>query len=475
MRNLNHCIIIPVIILTFVANGCSGDEDAERDENSEGEDVSTEEQHSDESASEQEQEQEPNEWLDERVADADSPPESLDEILAYEPGPLANKRIDDYEEEFMDVMEPIMQFEADEWDEKEETYDKLWTLIYSWVAADFPDPDNIIQQIRQSQVGHPDFEDEGQFSFEDQFNAQIILDASGSMAQEIEGTSKMEIAKDSIESFVETLPEDAQIGLRVYGHEGDNTNEGREESCASSELVYDIEEYDEDAFADELDDVESTGWTPIAYSLQEAEQDFEDFPGDENTNIIYLVSDGIETCDGDPIEAADQLNSSEVEPFLNIIGFDIDSEGQEELRELADMTEGTYTNAANEDELTQQLEQSEALSERWEDWLSGAQSDASSERYAMQNSTIQGYRNDWTDLMRRQDYAARQDIARFLDDEEVITTDARQYIESQSSDLESMKRDIADEIQEELEDINNENYEEMVEEIEELQDEYVND
>ena len=74
-----------------------------------------------------------------------------------------------------------------------------------------------------------------------------------------------------------------------------------------------------------------------------------------------------------------------------------------------------------------------------------------------------------------QDNAARLDIANFLGDEEVITEDARQYIRSESDDLQSMKSDIADEIRDDLDDINDENYEEMVEEIEELQDEYVND
>ncbi|QQK81400.1 VWA domain-containing protein [Salicibibacter cibi] len=474
MDRVNHFVIIPIIALIIAATGCSGEEDTEQEEENEVEDEPSEEEQDEENDA-TEQQQDPNEVLDELVADVNSPPENLDEILEQDPGPLSGQRMDDYEEEFLEVMEPLMEFEADEWEETEETYEKLWTLIHSWVATDFPDPDNIIQQIRQTQIGHPDFEDEGQFSFEDQFNAQIILDASGSMAEEIDGTSKMDIAKDSIASFVETLPEDAQIGLRVYGHEGDNTNEGREESCNSSELVYDIQEYEEDEFADELDDVEPTGWTPISYSLQEAEQDFEDYPGEENTNIIYLVSDGIETCDGDPVEAAEQLSSSEVEPFLNIIGFDIDPEGQEELRELAEMTEGTYTNAANEDELTQQLEQSEELSERWEDWLSGAEVDASRDWYSMKHSTIAGYRNDWTDLMRAQDYAARSDIARFLRDEEIISNEASQYIQSESSDLQSMKWDIADEIQDDLQDINEENYEEMVEDIEELQDEYVND
>ncbi|SDJ01833.1 vWA domain-containing protein [Natribacillus halophilus] len=465
MGKLTHVVIVSLMALILVTYGCSDDEATEQEENGDIEDESTTEQDP----------QDPNEWLDEQVADVDAPPEDLDEILEQEPGPLAGQRMDDHEEEFMEVLEPLMQFEADEWEETEETYEQLWTLIHSWVANDFPDPNNIVQQIRQTQIGHPDFEDEGQFSFEDQFNAQIILDASGSMGEEIEGTSKMEIAKDSIESFVETLPEDAQIGLRVYGHEGDNTNEGREESCESSELVYDIQEYDEDAFADELGDVEPTGWTPISYSLQEAEQDFENYPGEENTNIIYLVSDGIETCDGDPVEAAEQLSSSEVQPFLNIIGFDIDPEGQEELRELADMTEGTYTNAANEDELTQQLEQSEELSERWEDWLSGAQSEAHSDRFQISMGDIPAYRSEWREGYRVQESAVRLDIANFLEDEDVITDDARQYIRSEADDLQSMKSDIADEIRDDLDDINDENYEEMVEDIEELQDEYVND
>ncbi|GAK06105.1 D-amino acid dehydrogenase large subunit [Geomicrobium sp. JCM 19037] len=274
-------IKIPIfIVLSIVISGCTNDESGAD------EDLSNDEQ--DAPKEEPQSSDDPHEVLDELIADLDAPPEDLAEALEQSAGPLQQKRIDDDEEAFMEVMAPLMEFDAEEWDDSEETHDQLWTLVHSWVAADFPGPNSIVQQIRQSQIGHPDFEEDGTFSFEDQFNVQLILDASGSMAGEIDGTSKMDIAKDSILAFIDTLPEDAQVGLRVYGHEGDNTSEGQEVSCQSSELIYDIQEYDEGEISDVLNDIEPTGWTPISYSLQEAERDFMEYPGEENTDIIYL-------------------------------------------------------------------------------------------------------------------------------------------------------------------------------------------
>ena len=60
------------------------------------------------------------------------------------------------------------------------------------------------------------------FAFEvyaDTTNVMIVLDASGSMRGQIEGRTKMEIAKQAIREVLKTIPEDVRVGLRVYGHQ----------------------------------------------------------------------------------------------------------------------------------------------------------------------------------------------------------------------------------------------------------------
>ena len=48
-----------------------------------------------------------------------------------------------------------------------------------------------------------------------QVNVAILLDASGSMKEKVDGQVKMELAKESIQRFVAELPEGTQVSLRV--------------------------------------------------------------------------------------------------------------------------------------------------------------------------------------------------------------------------------------------------------------------
>ncbi|GAK06106.1 hypothetical protein JCM19037_4674 [Geomicrobium sp. JCM 19037] len=106
--------------------------------------------------------------------------------------------------------------------------------------------------------------------------------------------------------------------------------------------------------------------------------------------------------------------------------------------------------------------------------MRGASLDASQTRFALKHSTIAGYRNTWTSLLRSQDFAAK-DIIRFLESEGHISSDALQYLTSKTNELRDEIWDIADDLQDDLNEINDSNYEEMVEEIEQLNDMYVNE
>jgi Ca-activated chloride channel homolog len=71
-------------------------------------------------------------------------------------------------------------------------------------------------------------------------NLELILDLSGSMARDIGGgETRMEAAKRVMNDVIDALPEreGVNVGFRIYGHLGDNTEAGRAVSCQSSELV----------------------------------------------------------------------------------------------------------------------------------------------------------------------------------------------------------------------------------------------
>ncbi|MBC8160867.1 MAG: VWA domain-containing protein, partial [Roseiflexaceae bacterium] len=179
----------------------------------------------------------------------------------------------------------------------------------------------------------------------------LMLDSSGSMAAQLGGQSKMEIAKNVMTRFVDTLPATANVALRVYGHTGSNAEVDRPVSCQGTEQIYPFQPLDAAKFKSAIAGFDATGWTPIAASLEAAQQDFAQFDGATSSNIIYLVSDGIETCDGDPVAAARALHESGIQAVVNIIGFDVDAEGTAQLKAAAEAGGGVYYPANNADEL----------------------------------------------------------------------------------------------------------------------------
>ncbi|SES21387.1 Ca-activated chloride channel family protein [Gracilibacillus ureilyticus] len=327
-------------------------------------------------------EEEPINRLTDIITDAPEEPTTLDEILLYPTGPLAgNGRIigeepvmstDELAEYVMNVLPPIEE-------DADEAYLEEWWKAYRYLFAEaYPDPRNIITEMKWDNFGNEGIEDE-RFHMKDQINVLIILDVSGSMANEIDGKSMMEIAKDSIIDFTTELPEEANIGLRVYGHEGKSTGKTREQSCQATDLIYDFQSSDGNSIENVIDPFEPTGWTPIALSLEKVKEDFSKFPGEQNNNLVYIVSDGAETCDGDPASVAKELAESEIQTIINVIGFNVDIEGQNHLREIADAGGGIYTNAGNEKKLNEAFDQAEQLIERWKKWKNGMSMDAHDE------------------------------------------------------------------------------------------------
>ncbi len=188
-------------------------------------------------------------------------------------------------------------------------------------------------------------------SFKEYLNVLVLLDSSGSMAQEVAGGKKMDIAKNVISDFVQTLPERTKIGLVVYGHKGTNEPAGKNESCSTIETVYDLSSLDKGKFTSAVKSFDPVGYTPIDKALQTAKGNLSNFGGETNSNIIYLVSDGKETCGGNPVEVAKNLHESDIQAVVNIIGFDVDNEGQQQLKQAAEAGGGKYFDVRSADEM----------------------------------------------------------------------------------------------------------------------------
>ena len=182
-------------------------------------------------------------------------------------------------------------------------------------------------------------------------NTLLMLDSSGSMRGPAgDGKQKIVAAKASLERFVVGTPDSTKLGLLVYGHKGNEGAGGKARSCRGVEILAPLGEIDYRNAREVLARFKPRGHTPIARALAEAERAFAG--KEEQRNRIVLVSDGVETCDGDPVEAARQLNRAGISVIVDVVGFDIArATDVARLKQIADVTGGTYTGARSGDEL----------------------------------------------------------------------------------------------------------------------------
>jgi Ca-activated chloride channel family protein len=102
------------------------------------------------------------------------------------------------------------------------------------------------------------------------------------------------------------------------------------------------------------------GQTPIAYALNQAARDFGTLQDDR---ALVLVTDGIESCRGDPVQAARELRDQGI--TVHIIGFGLGNaadEDAESLRAVANASGGRYVIAGSAEELKAALAQTVATS-----------------------------------------------------------------------------------------------------------------
>ncbi|MBA3276780.1 MAG: VWA domain-containing protein, partial [Chloroflexia bacterium] len=189
-------------------------------------------------------------------------------------------------------------------------------------------------------------------------NVEIIVDASGSMAAETNtGELRIDSAKRVLTEVINAIPEaeGVNVGLRVYGHLGDNTDEGRPESCVSSNLLVPIDGVNKSELLAQVDTLQPVGWTPIGYALEQASADFTQPAGDDVVNAIVMVTDGLETCDADPAAIAGDLRNSEAGITTHVIGFGTTPEEQAILSNIAEAGEGQLLGSDNTGQLLSAL------------------------------------------------------------------------------------------------------------------------
>jgi Ca-activated chloride channel homolog len=388
-------------------------------------------------------------------------PQNAVDIIQQMPGVYANQEVlgDEVEKQ---VIERIKDLPPLPEKPNEEEYDKYFQYVYSLAANDFPDPDDLVKKWEFSMYGSPEMENT-KFKFKENYNVEIILDSSGSMNAKVGDKTQMELAKEAINDFVSNLPEDVNVSLRVYGHKGTGDESDKEKSCSSIEQVYGFDQYNQDSFSNAINQFKPSGWTPIAESLKQSFESFKGYDEESNTNLIYLVSDGIETCDGDPVAVAKEFAGSNVSPIINVIGFNVDSKAQQQLKQVAESSDGIYSTVTNKDQLTEEFERAQEILERWESWKTDAIRDADAQR--VDNSfDILGFSNDWNFIESDQSLRVSY-LLTILREQGKINFEQRDELKKRASTVRDLIDSSLDEILEDLNSMNKNEIESLKEEI----------
>jgi Ca-activated chloride channel family protein len=175
-------------------------------------------------------------------------------------------------------------------------------------------------------------------------NVIFILDGSASMWGEMENQSKITIAKARMTELVKELT-DVNMGLIVYGHR-------RKADCNDIELMVPLGNGAPNSIIERIQSVSPKGKTPITRSIELAAKQLETI---EEETAIVLVSDGLETCAGDPCVYVRVLKEKGIKFKMDVVGFDVKDEERRQLECIAKAGEGRYFAAQNTMQLKQAL------------------------------------------------------------------------------------------------------------------------
>lgn len=178
-----------------------------------------------------------------------------------------------------------------------------------------------------------------------QTTTMIVMDGSGSMWGQIDGCTKLEIARETVADVLTDAPPDRVLGLMAYGH--------RERgNCSDIELMVSPAAGSAGAILDAVSTMRFQGKTPLTEAVRQAA---EVLRSTEEPATVVLVTDGIETCEADPCALAAELEASGVDFTAHVIGFGLTRDEGAEVACIAENTGGRYFEARDSAALSDAL------------------------------------------------------------------------------------------------------------------------
>lgn len=154
---------------------------------------------------------------------------------------------------------------------------------------------------------------------------EFVFDASFSMFGQWQNGMKMDMAKKMLTDFLDSMQKvdnsNLELAFRCYGHQ---VPLRPERSCTDTKLEVPFGKNNAQAIKNKLKMLVPKGTTPIAYTLEQCGGDFPSASSANVRNIIILITDGIEECDGDPcaVSLALQKKGIILKPFVIGVGLD---------------------------------------------------------------------------------------------------------------------------------------------------------
>ncbi len=147
----------------------------------------------------------------------------------------------------------------------------------------------------------------------------FLFDASQSMYGRWQSGIKIDVAKKMLSELLDSLKkaENVELALRVYGH----LKKYPPQDCDDTRLEVPFGKANHDQIKRVLNNLTPKGTTPIASSLEASGGDF---PATPARNIIILITDGVEECNGDPCAVSQALQKRGIilKPFVIGMGLD---------------------------------------------------------------------------------------------------------------------------------------------------------
>lgn len=145
--------------------------------------------------------------------------------------------------------------------------------------------------------------------------------------------------------MLQSVPGDDEIGFMAYGH--------REKgSCDDIELIVPPQAGSASAISAAADSLKFLGKTPLTAAVKQAA---EALKYTEDKATVVLITDGLETCEGDPCALGKELEASGVDFTVDVVGFGLTADEGKQIACLADNTGGKYIQASDEKALQEAL------------------------------------------------------------------------------------------------------------------------